>query len=61
MNHELEFMDVDGPEFLLDVNNQIANFRAISHYDDTTVAASDIFNYTNQNVSQAGNTLRHRT
>lgn len=56
MAHEMEFMDVDGPEFLLDVNNQIADFRAISHsQDDTTVAASDLFNYTNQSAPLAGN------
>ncbi|KAI8059379.1 PIN domain-containing protein [Gilbertella persicaria] len=34
MNQEdMEFMDIDGPEFLNDVNNQIANIRATSRYD----------------------------
>jgi hypothetical protein len=59
MDLEMEFMDVDGPEFLLDVNNQIANFRANYDIANTLVTASDIFEYTNNNTSHAGNTCAH--
>lgn len=38
----MEFMDIDGPEFLADVNNEIANIRA-SRNDDVHFVSSDIF------------------
>lgn len=46
MSHidEMEFMDIDGPEFLSDVNNQIADIRANYTVRNDGVS-SDIFDH----------------
>lgn len=36
----MEFMDIDGPEFLLSVNNEIANIRAGSYERNDSVNAN---------------------
>lgn len=46
----MEFMDIDGPEFIADVNNQIADIRATYSSvlsQETDIKASAILEYTN--------------
>ncbi|KAK4514238.1 uncharacterized protein ATC70_001827 [Mucor velutinosus] len=47
---DMEFMDIDGPEFIADVNNQIADIRASYSSvlsQETNIKASAILEYTN--------------
>lgn len=62
-HEDMEFMDIDGPEFIADVNNQIADIRASYSSSvlsqETDVKASAILEYTNaqdepQNGKQYG-------
>ncbi|KAF1797161.1 PIN domain-containing protein [Mucor lusitanicus] len=50
-HEDMEFMDIDGPEFIADVNNQIADIRASYSSSvlsqETDVKASAILEYTN--------------
>ncbi|CEP07953.1 hypothetical protein [Parasitella parasitica] len=47
-NDDMEFMDIDGPEFITDVNNQIANIRAnySGFNQENDIKASTILKYT---------------
>lgn len=39
-SQEMEFMDIDGPEFLLSLNNEIANIRAGSYQRNDSINAN---------------------
>lgn len=39
-SEDMEFMDIDGPEFLLSLNNEIANIRAGSYQRNDSINAN---------------------
>lgn len=53
---DMEFMDIDGPEFIADVNHQIADIRAsysgLNQNND--IKASAILEYTNNDEQHDG-------